>query len=51
MRRCLVVLLVGAVIVSGYLFARHSRSAVKAFNSTNLFPYEAAAGLRLEPKV
>lgn len=51
MRRLLVAVLVCAVVVSGYLYIRRSRDVVEAFNSTNLIPYEAVAGPRLEPKV
>lgn len=51
MRRLLVVIVLCTVIVSGYLYIRRSGDVVEAFNHTNLIPYEAVAGPRLEPKV
>ncbi|NMA54744.1 MAG: hypothetical protein GX952_02280 [Firmicutes bacterium] len=50
MRRFLVIA-IAATILSGYFFARYEQDAVKAFNHSNLFPYEATTGYQLKPQV
>ena len=51
MRRLLVIVVLCFVIVSGYYYVRRGPDVVEAYNHTNLIPYEAVTGLRLEPKV
>lgn len=51
MRRWLVIVVLCFVIVSGYYLVRREPDVVEAYNRTNLMPYEAVTGFRLEPKV
>ncbi|HKM39222.1 MAG TPA: hypothetical protein VJ036_03030 [bacterium] len=50
MRRLFVIILMSAILISGYLYTRHSWGSVEAFNRCNLFPYEPVAGFQMEAK-